>query len=470
MENTFFSSPKHCLNIVIWASFLLSNCSKEAPNLNSALSDQKLTKLKASPSITKTADTQLTVSGLTVVSYGGYLNGESFQQDGILTYNGYQYTCFWNTNRHVILARRALPSGSWTKIEIGTYTNSINDSHNVISLGICPNDGTLHVAFDHHISDLHYLKSVQGLVTNPTGVAWATASFGAVTSILVGATKVTQVTYPAFVTTPQGNLLFTYRYGTSGSGDQQLYEYSGLSHVWTNVGKFINGIANSINAYPHGIAYGKGSNRLHITWCWRETSNAASNHDLFYAYSDDNGRTWKNNAGNQIAQTGSTYITKNSSGAKVWTINQNRGLINQEHMIVDNAGRVHVLLSHIPDSQGDIADFTTARTKSQFFHYWRNTNGTWTRTAMGFLVVLNFRGKLAVTSTNNLYAVLPDLRIASASASSYWTDWSIVHSNTGRFFSDPLIDVSRLKNENKLTVYYPQKSSPNIYTLDFNLN
>ena len=33
----------------------------------------------------------MTYSGLTVVSYGGYLNGESFQQDGILTFNGYQY-------------------------------------------------------------------------------------------------------------------------------------------------------------------------------------------------------------------------------------------------------------------------------------------------------------------------------------------------------------------------------------------
>ena len=53
----------------------------------------------AAPSITKTEDIQMTYSGLTVVSYGGYLNGESFQQEGILTYNGYQYTSFWNTRQ-----------------------------------------------------------------------------------------------------------------------------------------------------------------------------------------------------------------------------------------------------------------------------------------------------------------------------------------------------------------------------------
>jgi hypothetical protein len=63
--------------------------------------------------ITKDNDALLTYSGLTIVSYGGYLNGESFQQDGIVSYNGYQYAAFWNTNRNVVMARRALPNGGW---------------------------------------------------------------------------------------------------------------------------------------------------------------------------------------------------------------------------------------------------------------------------------------------------------------------------------------------------------------------
>lgn len=155
----------------------------------------------------------------------------------------------------------------------------------------------------------------------------------------------------------------------------------------------------------------------------------------------------------------------------MWTIGTNRGLINQEHMTVDNAGRVHVLLSHMPDARANDANFTSARTKSQFFHYRRNTNGTWVRTAMGFPVVANFRGKLAVASSNNLYAVLPDLRIASASSASNYTDWAIVNTgDQGRFFSDPLIDRSRLRTEHRLSVYYPQKASPNIFVLDYTIN
>jgi hypothetical protein len=71
-------------------------------------------------------------------------------------------------------------------------------------------------------------------------------------------------------------------------------------------------------------------------------------------------------------------------------------------------------------------------------------------------------------ASGNLYAILPDLRIAAASASKSFTDWSLLNSSdSGRFFSDPLIDRARLESENTLTIFYPQKSSPNIYVLDY---
>lgn len=417
----------------------------------------------------KIEDALMTYSGLTIVSYGGYLNGESFQQEGIITYNGYQYTAFWNTNRHVVFARRALPSGEWKKFEFMDHTNTANDAHNTISLGICPKDGTIHLSFDHHGNDLHYRRSVIGLANDPEKYSWDAKSFGAVTSVL-GNTKVTLVTYPRFITTPEGNMLFEYRYGTSGSGDQYLWEYSGTTQQWTSIGKYLDGISHSINAYAHGLSYGKDGKRLHMTWCWRETPDAATNHDLCYIYSDDNGRTWKNNAGNEVSRTGSTFVTKNSFGIKVWNINQNRGLINQEHSTVDSMGRVHVLLSHMPDGEADDSNFTNSRNKSKYFHYWRDTDGTWSRNEMGYSVVANFRGKLAVSASNTVYAILPNLRIACATAANNWTDWTLIDtSNQGRFFSDPLIDTNRLYIEDKLTVLCPVEKSPNIYALTYNL-
>jgi len=421
--------------------------------------------------ISKDGEVLLSKAGLTVVSYGGYLNGESFQQDGIVSYGGYQYAAFWNTSRHVVLGRRALPTGDWSTLELADYTNSADDAHNTISLGVCPGDGSLHLSFDHHGNDLHYRKSVAGLVTDPATASWSASSFSATTSALVGSTKVTLVTYPRFVTEPDGGkMLFEARIGSSGSGDEYLWEYDGATHAWTSLGMFVNGTLDSINAYPHGLSYTRGGARLHMSWCWRETPDASTNHDLYYVYSDDHGRTWKNNAGAAVATSGSSYVTKSSSGIKVWTINQNRGLINQEHMAVDNTGRVHVLLSHMPDAQADDATFDSARTKSQFFDYWRSTSGTWTRVAMGIPSIASFRGKLAIASSNNVYAVLPDLRIAAATAASNFATWTVLGStDAGRFFSDPLIDTARLVSEDKLTVFYPQKSSANIYVLDYSI-
>ena len=423
------------------------------------------------PGITKDSEVLLTNAGLAIVSYGGFLNGESFQQDGIVSHSGYQYAAFWNSSRHVVMARRALPSGAWSTFEFTDYSLSADDAHNTISIGICLGDGTLHLSFDHHSNNLHYRKSVAGIVTNPATATWAASSFSAVTSNLVGSTTVTLVTYPRFVTEPDGNkMLFEARIGTSGSGDEYLWEYDGATHAWTSLGMYVYGTGDSINAYPHGLSYTRGGARLHMSWCWRETPDASTNHDLLYIYSDDHGRTWKNNSGATVASTGTSFVSKNSSGIKVWTINQNRGLINQEHMAVDATGRVHVLLSHMPDAQADDADFTSARGKSQFFDYWRNASGTWTRVGMGLPVVASFRGKLAISSSNNVYAVLPDLRIAAASVASSFASWTVLDStDSGRFFSDPLIDMARLATEDKLTVFYPQKNSSNITVLDYAL-
>jgi len=85
-------------------------------------------------------------------------------------------------------------------------------------------------------------------------------------------------------------------------------------------------------------------------------------------------------------------------------------------------------------------------------------------------VVASFRGKLAISSSNNVYAVLPDLRIAAASVASSFASWTVLDStDSGRFFSDPLIDMARLATEDKLTVFYPQKNSSNITVLDYAL-
>lgn len=405
------------------------------------------------PAVSNRTVETIAPSSATAISYGGYVNGESFQQDAILTYNGYQYAAYWNAGSRVILARRPAGEGPWTRIEMNpSYTGNTSDSHNVISLGVSPDDGRLHIAFDHHDSPLNYVVSVAGLLNDPETVPWTTASFNPPTDTLDGVTRVEFVTYPKFITTPDGKLLFEYRSGMAGRGNQILWEYSG--GTWTRLGSYISGDRPSgtpLNAYLHGIAF--HGTRLHVAWCWRRSPDPATNHGLLYAYSDDNGRTWRNNDGELVGRVDSAPIVA-ASDVQVWEIPENRGLINQEHMVIDNEGRVHVLLAHMPDDEPANPDFTAARARARYFHYWRSTSGVWSRTPMGFPAQLNFRGKLAPSSSNNLYAILPNLRIAAASPASGWTDWRLIETeHDGDYFSDPLIDRSRLLIEDRLTIF-----------------
>jgi hypothetical protein len=75
------------------------------------------------------------------------------------------------------------------------------------------------------------------------------------------------------------------------------------------------------------------------------------------------------------------------------------------------------------------------------------------RAIAGLKVVANLRGHLAIASTRNIDAALPDLRSAGASAASHYDDWKLLQfADSWSFFSDPLADATRLLSGDKLIV------------------
>ncbi|MBO3742989.1 BNR repeat-containing protein [Actinoplanes flavus] len=426
----------------------------------------------AAPTVTHSSTTVLTTNGRTALTYTGYMNGESFQQDGIVTYQGRQYAAFWDQNGYVNLSRRQVPSGAWSHLRLTDYVTTSTDSHNTISIGIAPSDGTIHLAFDTHSSQFRYRKSVAGLAT---AASWSTASFGAVQTKLTG-TSMDVVTYPQFFAHPDGSLQLAIRTGYSGTGDEVLYEYK--AGAWSYIGEFIDGTTAGNNAYLFGIEYDNydpAAPLLHVTWTVRETSNASTNHDLYYAYSKDKGRTWRNNAGTVIATTGSTPLASNAAGLKVWTIDQNRGLINQESQVVDAAGIVHVLASHLPASAASNTDFTAARESAVLVHYWRDkASKVWHQTYTPFLE-RSARGDIAVDAKDNLYVVSGDsstrkLHIQTASKASGWADWVIRYTSSAVYYSDPLIDHQRLKTLGTLSFFAPRYGGSQIDVQDWSVS
>ncbi|MBB2947649.1 hypothetical protein FB565_007420 [Actinoplanes lutulentus] len=426
----------------------------------------------AAPTVTLSRSTVLTTAGRTALTYTGYMNGESFQQDGIVTYGSWQYSAFWDQSGYVNLSRRLLPSGAWSNLRLTDYVTTSTDSHNTISIGIAPADGTIHLAFDTHSSQLRYRKSVSGLATAAT---WSTASFGAVQTKLTSV-AMDVVTYPQFFAHPDGTLQLAIRTGYSGTGDEVLYEYR--AGAWSSIGEFIDGTTAGNNAYLFGIEYDNFDPAvplLHATWTVRETSDASTNHDLFYAYSKDKGRTWRNSAGSVVATSGTNPLRSDAADLRVWGIAQNRGLINQESQVVDAAGIVHVLASHLPAAAASNTNFTAARESAVLVHYWRDkASKVWHQTYTPFLE-RSARGDIAVDSKDNLYVVSGDsstrkLHIETASKASAWSDWALRWTSSAIYFSDPLIDHQRLKSSNVLSFFAPRYGGSQIDVQDWTVS
>ena len=240
------------------------------------------------------SDTLVDPQALTIKGkFGQAINGKSFQQDAIVSHNGYQYVGYYGGDRDVCLARRKLPSGKWEILRFQDYNFKSNDAHNTISIGICPKDGTIHVAFDHHVNPLHYRRSKRDVATKPDTVKWEASLFGPIISKLEK-DKPRSVTYPRFLQTPDGGLQFCYRRGGSGHGDRMLADYNHATGKWQNIrqidsgkGLFEDALSKSKSrcSYPNGYTYGPDG-KLHTTWVWREHSQG-SNHDLIYVYRAD---------------------------------------------------------------------------------------------------------------------------------------------------------------------------------------
>jgi hypothetical protein len=136
---------------------------------------------QAGPSVALVSNSRLDPNGIYFVSYDGLVNVGSFQLSGVLTYSDWQYAGWYTSSKYVIVARRSLPSGSWETLQL-PHQLSVNDSHNVIVLGVSPADEKIHVAMDCHSTQLYYTSSEAGLATS--GVSWSADRFGSVTNSL----------------------------------------------------------------------------------------------------------------------------------------------------------------------------------------------------------------------------------------------------------------------------------------------
>lgn len=424
--------------------------------------------------IRKVADTIVDARALhfTTGTWGTCVNGQSFQQNAVETFNGYQYTTYYDAERRLCVARRSLKSNDWEVIRFSDYHFKGNDTHNVSVIGIAPRDGTIHMAFDHHGHPLHYRVSRKGVALKPKKVAWTGDLFSEITSELEPGKKLLRVTYPRFLRTPEGDLQFGYRIGGSGNGDKCLADYDAKTGTWSGFGTFAGwqgtyGGSTNRNAYLNGLTYDR-KGYLHASWCWRESGDPMTNHDLVYAWSKDHGKTWLNNDGLPVGLRGTRPVTLDTPGARVVEIPMNRGLMNAMTQATDSRNQLHIITFHLPDTVPQQPDWITTRSKARYFHYWRDSKGHWHRNEIDFI---GSRPQLWFDKNDNAYFVFvgdryhpsPHLSIAAASARNRWSDWKVIHKEPGKFSGQPQVD--RYARPNVLSIYI--QKTPNVLETGF---
>jgi hypothetical protein len=356
--------------------------------------------------------------------FGNSINGTTFQQNALLNYSDYQYAVYYNSARQLCAARRPLSSTTWTTITFPYTTSPDLDDHRSPAIGICPIDSSVHIAFDCHATPLRYIKTGANGATS----SWSSSLFSAEQNYFASGENISQFTYPRFIVAKNNKLLLFWRELGSQSGSELFNEYSGSSGwsnkiaVTTNTGTYNSSTARA--TYVNPITY--YNNKLQLSWAWREKGSSYC-HDLYYATSDDNGRTWKNDAGTVVGTSGTnSQKISVTSAAKVYTINEDRSLSNQHGQAVDSSGHAHVVLRHATTANG---------TTNAYYHYTnQGIDSGFRRTAMP--MDAGRRAKVYCDSQDRLWFVANiagKINVYVAKKSENWATWRQAYVNSDGF-------------------------------------
>jgi hypothetical protein len=203
----------------------------------------------------------------------------------LMTSGNYQFAAFYDAGRRMIVGARSLGSAQWDFVVLPSQLGW--DSHNFISMAV-DQTGCIHLSGNMHVTPLIYFR---------TRRPYDIRSFEQIPQ-MVGERE-SRCTYPKFMTGPGGELIFSYRDGHSGAGDDIYNVYDPQTKAWRRLldQPLLSG-QGRMNAYPIGPTLGPDG-YYHLCWVWRDTIDASTNHDLSYARSRDLIH-WETSAGQPV--------------------------------------------------------------------------------------------------------------------------------------------------------------------------
>lgn len=249
----------------------------------------------------------------------------------LLTHNDHQFTAYYNKNRQLMVAVRKLGSEKWKRIQLPERAPW--DSHNGVTMAVDRN-GELHVSGNMHVGPLNYYR------IQPDGTIKQLNE-------MTGRNE-NRVTYPRFLKTHEGRLVFMYRDGSSGNGRRLMNIYDADRKTWSRFldEPLFDGSKQDMNAYPHGPKHGPDG-RFHIVWMWRDTGDAATNHDISYIRSK-NLRDWETAGGEPVQLP----VTPENKKVVVDPVPSREGLINMGFALGFDHRKRPIVSYHKYDEEG----------------------------------------------------------------------------------------------------------------------
>ncbi len=374
------------------------------------------------------------------------VNATVFRVSSVTSAGPYQYAIYYDADHRPVVARRqpdSRDSATWERVALPVRGN-VRDAHNGPVIGVSA-DGIVHVAYDHHANPLHYRRTAR-----PHDLR----SFG--DEVPMTGRNERRVTYPQFVSAPDGTLYFFYRDGASGNGSLCLNRYDAAKKEWRAVHHPLVDGEGKCNPYWWRPSIGPDG-ALHVAWCWRDTGDARTNHDVCHMRSKDRGETWQSVEGKPVA-----LPATRATAPVADPLPTGSNLINQCSSAVDDRGRPH--LTHYHNDANGIP---------QYIHLWHDGK-RWVRNVVsrrtarftlgggGTLKIPISRPEIAVAKNGTVCLVTRDaeagggVRLYRSRGRDYaapWTATDITAPGEDLGEWEPTYDAERLRRKGILSLF-----------------
>ncbi|MDR3439142.1 BNR repeat-containing protein [Telmatospirillum sp.] len=275
----------------------------------------------------------------------------------LLSVGNQQFAAYYDENRRITVAARRCnspawdlfqPEGFWQEDRKRFSHQTDFDSHNYLTMAV-DRDGYLHVSGNMHVDPLIYFRSEKPLDIS---------SLRCVRQ-MVGERE-ERVTYPLFFKDHQGNLLFRFRDGRSGNGDDIYNIYDTAARSWRRLmdAPLLNGQGER-NGYAR-LPIAGPDGYWHMVWVWRESPHCETCNNLSYARSRDLIH-WQRSDGTPLALP----ITR-STGEIIDPVAVKGGLINMSQELAFTSSGRPVITYHRYDDQGRSQAYVASADKGEW--------------------------------------------------------------------------------------------------------